>query len=135
MAKQKKSPAGQPSPSARENFRREIEHLLGLVPAEQWDDPGVRGVLYDFLPWHRMSSVTVQTRDDDPKRHRSLEVLRVGELWGAIRSRGVRGVPQRDEQQEIGLPQFVNRGHRGSIEHRIRQVHQSAATDSSTRPA
>ena len=68
MAKRKKAPpAGQPSPSARENFRREIEHLLGMVPAEQWDDPDVRGVLYDFLPWHRMSSVTVQTRDDDPK--------------------------------------------------------------------
>lgn len=67
MAKRKKSPtAGRPSPSAQENFRREIEHLLGMVPAEQWDDPDVRGVLYDFLPWHRMSSVTVQTRDDDP---------------------------------------------------------------------
>ena len=67
MAKRKKSPpADQPSPSARDNFRREIQHLLDLVPAEQWDDPDVRGVLYDFVPWHRSSSVTVQTRDDDP---------------------------------------------------------------------
>lgn len=68
MAKRKKSPpADQPSPSARENFRREIEQLLDEVPTEQWDDPDVRGVLYDFTPWHRMSSVTIQTRDDDPR--------------------------------------------------------------------
>ena len=67
MAKRKKPPpADQSSPSARENFRREIKQLLGEVPAEQWDDPDVRGVLYDFTPWHRMSSVTIQTRDDDP---------------------------------------------------------------------
>jgi hypothetical protein len=68
MAKRKKPPpVDQPSPSARENFRREIEHLLGKVPAEQWDDPDIRGVLYDFIPWHRSSSVTLQTRDDDPR--------------------------------------------------------------------
>jgi hypothetical protein len=68
MAKRKKPlPSDHSSPSARNNFRREIEHLLGEVPAEQWDDPDVRGVLYDFLPWHRMSSVTLQTREDDPR--------------------------------------------------------------------
>lgn len=50
----------------QENFRREIEQLLAKVPAEQWDDPEIRGVLYDFTPWHRLSSVTLQTRDDDP---------------------------------------------------------------------
>ena len=67
MAKRKKPPlTDQPPPPVRENFRREIEQLLGEVPAEQWDDPEVRGVLYDFTPWHRMSSVTIQTRDDDP---------------------------------------------------------------------
>ena len=67
MAKREKPPpADPPSPSVRENFRREIERLLGEVPAEQWDDPEVRGVLYEFVPWHRMSSVTIQTRDDDP---------------------------------------------------------------------
>jgi hypothetical protein len=67
MAKRKNSPpADQTSPSAREKFRREIEKLLGEVPAEQWDDPEIRGLLYDFVPWHRMSSVTLQTRDDDP---------------------------------------------------------------------
>ncbi len=55
------------APSARENFRREIEKLLGEIPAEQWDDPDVRGVLYEFLPWHQMSYVTIQTRDDDPR--------------------------------------------------------------------
>ena len=68
MAKRKKPPpADQPPPSTRENFRREIEQLLGEVPAKQWDDPDVRGVLYDFTPWHRMSSVTIQARDDDPR--------------------------------------------------------------------
>jgi hypothetical protein len=68
MAKRKKPPpVDQPSPSVRENFRREIQHLLDMVPAEQWDDPDVRGVLYDFIPWHQSSSVTVQTRDDDPR--------------------------------------------------------------------
>jgi hypothetical protein len=68
MAKRKKpQPADQPSPSVRENFRREIKHLLGMVPTEQWDDPDIRGVLYDFIPWHQTSSVTLQTRDDDPR--------------------------------------------------------------------
>jgi hypothetical protein len=68
MAKRKKPPsADQPSLSARENFRREIEQLLGEIPTEQWDDPEVRGVLYEFVPWHRMSSVTLQTQDDDPR--------------------------------------------------------------------
>jgi hypothetical protein len=68
MARQKKpQPAYAPSPSVRENFRREIEKLLGEVPADQWEDDEIRGVLYDFVPWHRMSSVTIQTRDDDPR--------------------------------------------------------------------
>jgi hypothetical protein len=67
MAKRKKPPpTDQSSPSVREKFRREIENLLGKVPAEQWDDPEVRSILYEFVPWHRMSSVTLQTRDDDP---------------------------------------------------------------------
>lgn len=48
------------------NFVSEIEHLLTEVPEEQWRDPGVCGLMYDLLPWHRMSSVTVQTREDDP---------------------------------------------------------------------
>jgi hypothetical protein len=37
------------------------------VPAEQWADPLLCGVLYEFVPWYRMSSVTIQTRDDDPR--------------------------------------------------------------------
>ena len=56
-----------PPPSVRANFRREIEHLLGEIPAEQWADPDLRGVAYDFTPWHRMSCVTIQTRDEDPR--------------------------------------------------------------------
>lgn len=57
----------EPSRSVRENFRREIETLLGRVPAEQWADPAVCGVAYDFIPWHAVSSLTLQTRDDDPR--------------------------------------------------------------------
>lgn len=53
--------------SSRKNFQCEIELLLDKVPAEQWDDPEVTGVLYDFLPWHRMSSVVIQTKEDDPR--------------------------------------------------------------------
>lgn len=50
----------------KENFVREIEHLLSFVPTEQWRDPaGVCGVMYDFMPWHKASSLTVQTREDD----------------------------------------------------------------------
>jgi hypothetical protein len=49
-----------------QNFVREIETLLSEVPAEQWQDPQIRGVCYDILPWHKMSCVTVQTADDDP---------------------------------------------------------------------
>ena len=68
MAKRKKPPpVFQPSTSVRANFRREIKHLLDKVPTEQWDDPEVRGVLYDFIPWHRISSITLQTEGDDPK--------------------------------------------------------------------
>jgi len=68
MAKRKKpAPAYEPSPSVRENFRREIEQLLREVPPDQWADDEIRGVLYEFAPWHRMSSVTIQTRDDDPR--------------------------------------------------------------------
>ena len=56
----------EPSPSAQDNFRREIIGLLDEVPPEQWDDIKVRGVLYDFVPWHQSSSVTIQTDGDDP---------------------------------------------------------------------
>ncbi|QEG31876.1 hypothetical protein GobsT_67230 [Gemmata obscuriglobus] len=53
-----------PGPDVRAKFRREIEQLLAKIPAEQWADHDLRGVLYEFVPWHRMSSVTIQTRDD-----------------------------------------------------------------------
>ena len=66
MAKRKKT-NDQPALSVREKFRREIEQLLGQIPSEQWDDPDIRGVLYEFVPWHRMSSVTLQTGEDDPR--------------------------------------------------------------------
>ena len=55
-----------PGPEVRGKFKREIEQLLADVPAEQWADPEIRGVFYDFIPWHRSSSVTLQTRDDIP---------------------------------------------------------------------
>lgn len=66
MANENESGPFQPSSQTRESFRREITQLLDTVPPEQWDDPEVRGVLYDFTPWHRSSSVTLQTKDDDP---------------------------------------------------------------------
>lgn len=53
----------------RENFAREIEYLLREVPAEQWqssEPPFVRGIMYEFIPWHGSSSVTIQTTDDRP---------------------------------------------------------------------
>jgi hypothetical protein len=68
MTRRKKPPAVYgTSPVVRENFRREIEKLLADVPAEQWADDQIRGVLYEFVPWHRMSSVTIQTQGDDPR--------------------------------------------------------------------
>ncbi|MDB5308367.1 MAG: hypothetical protein JWO38_2569 [Gemmataceae bacterium] len=51
----------------QKNFIREIKYLLGKVPKAQWKDPNIRGIVYDFTPWHRMSSVTVQTSEDDPR--------------------------------------------------------------------
>jgi hypothetical protein len=67
MGKQKMPPsADEPASPVRESFRREIEKLLSEVPTEQWADKSICGVLYDFIPWHRRSSVTIQTRDDDP---------------------------------------------------------------------
>ncbi|MFO0881094.1 MAG: hypothetical protein U0840_27540 [Gemmataceae bacterium] len=64
MAKRSRQSTGH---SAQDKFQREIEQLLAEVPAEQWDDSEVRGVLYEFVPWHKMSSITLQTRDDDPR--------------------------------------------------------------------
>lgn len=48
-----------------QNFVREIEYLLEQVPSEQWQDPSICGIQYDLLPWHRLSTVTVQVREDD----------------------------------------------------------------------
>ena len=49
----------------KQNFVHEIKHLLEEIPAEQWQDPSICGVRYELLPWHRMSSVTIQIREDD----------------------------------------------------------------------
>lgn len=51
----------------KENFVREIEYLLSVVPDEQWKDPNICGLMYELLPWHTMSSITIQTRDDNPR--------------------------------------------------------------------
>jgi hypothetical protein len=62
MVKRKKSPlAYQPSPSVRENFRREIEKLLGEVPAEQWDAMLGPGQPYLIVMISRQESRHVQT--------------------------------------------------------------------------
>lgn len=50
----------------RENFVKEIEYLLDRIPKEQWEDKGICGLMYDLTPWHKKSSATIQTRDDDP---------------------------------------------------------------------
>lgn len=50
-----------------QNFVNEIEYLLSQVPAEQWADPDACGLCYEFVPWHGMSALTVQVRDDDPR--------------------------------------------------------------------
>lgn len=55
-----------PPPATREHFVQEIGNLLDEVPAEQWADQSLLGIRYDFCPWHRMSSLTIQTYDDDP---------------------------------------------------------------------
>jgi hypothetical protein len=48
------------------HFVLEIEYLLQKVPAEVWADGSLRGLLYDFLPWHGMSSIAIQAAEDDP---------------------------------------------------------------------
>lgn len=73
-----------PGPEVRAKFKREIEQLLAEVPAEQWADPEIRGVLYDFTPWHRMSSVTIQTRDDIPDDIASWKYYFSAESDGAL---------------------------------------------------
>ncbi len=47
------------------NFVREIEYLLENIPVAQWEDPTICGVMYEFLPWHKMSSITIHTSEDD----------------------------------------------------------------------
>jgi len=68
----------------REHFRCEIEKLLGQVPADQWADPELRGVLYEFVPWYRMSSVTIQTWNDDPRNIRAWKYYFSAESDGSL---------------------------------------------------
>jgi hypothetical protein len=51
----------------KQNFVRELEHLLPMVPSSAWEDPCIRGLIYDFIPWELMSpsSIAIQTADDD----------------------------------------------------------------------
>jgi hypothetical protein len=51
----------------QQNFAREIEYLLSRVPKKQWKDPLAAGLRYQFVPWYGGSSVTLQTREDDPR--------------------------------------------------------------------
>ena len=53
-------------PRVREHFSNEIAQLLADIPTELWDNPEICGLLYDFLPWHEHSLVSIQLRDDDP---------------------------------------------------------------------
>lgn len=56
-------------PTVRRHFTIEIDHLLTAVPPELWEEPEICGLMYDFLPWHRYSSLAIQLRDDDPYDH------------------------------------------------------------------
>lgn len=53
-------------PRIREHFTLEIETMLAEVPAELWEEPEICGLMYDFLPWHENSTLSIQLRDDDP---------------------------------------------------------------------
>ncbi len=53
-------------PQVREHFRLEIGNLLADVPISLWEEPHICGLLYDFLPWHRHSSLSIQLQEDDP---------------------------------------------------------------------
>ncbi|MCM2369371.1 hypothetical protein [Aporhodopirellula aestuarii] len=53
-------------PTVRENFAREITQMCDEVEPELWQNPGICGLMYEFLPWHEHSSIAIQLRDDDP---------------------------------------------------------------------
>ena len=50
----------------RKHFAVEIDHLLAEVPSELWKEPGIRGLMYDFIPWHEWSTLAIQLDEDDP---------------------------------------------------------------------
>jgi hypothetical protein len=50
----------------KSNFEREIKYLLSKVPKAVWKDKKIRGLLYDFLPWHEMSSIAIHSAGEDP---------------------------------------------------------------------
>lgn len=50
----------------RENFLHDIRSLLASVPAGVWDDRSICGLLYDFVPWHGVTSVSIQLQEDAP---------------------------------------------------------------------
>ena len=52
-------------PGVRENFVQEITQMLTEVDPELWRDPGVCGLMYEFLPWQEHSSIAIQLHDDD----------------------------------------------------------------------
>ena len=53
-------------PTIRGHFATEIGNMLAAVPQDVWDEPKICGVLYDFLPWHEHSLVSIQLHGDDP---------------------------------------------------------------------
>jgi hypothetical protein len=53
-------------PKIREHFKLEIETMLAEVPADLWEEPEICGLMYDFLPWHENSTLSIQLRSDDP---------------------------------------------------------------------
>jgi hypothetical protein len=49
-----------------QNFQREIEYLLEQVPEELWKKH-VRALMYEFLPWHKSSYVSIMLQGEDDR--------------------------------------------------------------------
>lgn len=56
----------------RRQFKDEIEFLVAQIPAEIWEE-SVRGLCYEFIPWHEYSSIAPQLINDDPNEPASWE--------------------------------------------------------------
>ena len=75
----------------------------------------------DFIPWHRTSSVTIQTQDDDPKDIGAWKILLLGGV-GGVRPRRVRRISRRDDRWGTSSTTDCSiEGRRGVTQRRVRQ--------------